>query len=142
MSSINSVVVSGNLTRDAELQRSANGSAFLHFTVAVNDRVKDSNGNWTDKANFTDWTIFGKRAESIAEYLRKGTFVVVSGKLDKHTWDGKDGQKRSKIQFVAWEIEFKTNEYQAPAPAPAPQENEGQAVPTVEGEPIDAQIPF
>lgn len=103
--SINVVVISGNLTRDPELRHTNGGTAILSFGVAVNDRMKDRDGSWVDRPNFVDVTVFGARAEALSRYLSKGTKVALSGKLRYSSWE-RDGQKRSKLEVIAEEIEF------------------------------------
>ena len=104
--SINRVVISGNLTRDAELRSTASGLPVLGFGVAVNDRRKNQQtGAWEDYPNFIDCTMFGARAESLAKYLLKGTKVAIEGKLRWSQWE-RDGQKRSKIEVIVDELEF------------------------------------
>lgn len=95
--SINRVNITGNLTRDPELRQSASGTQVLSFGVAVNDRRKNQQtGEWEDYPNFIDCTLFGKRAESLSRFLRKGMLVAVEGKLHWSSWE-KDGQKRTKV---------------------------------------------
>ena len=103
--SINKVFISGNLTRDCELRHTNGGTAILSFGVPVNDRVKDRDGSWVDRPNFVDVTVFGARAEALSRYLSKGTKVALSGKLRYSSWE-RDGQKRSKLEVIAEEIEF------------------------------------
>ena len=124
--SINRVIISGNLTRDAELRKTASGLPVLGFGVAVNDRRKDpATGEWQDYPNFVDVTLFGTRAESIAPFLTKGAKVAIEGKLRWSQWE-RDGQKRSKIEVIAEEVEFMTRKAetgdQAPS-APAPNDD-------------------
>ena len=101
--SINSVSISGNLVREPEY-RLAGQMPLLQGSVAVNERKKNGD-NWEDYANFIDFTIFGKRAESLKPYLDKGTKVTIQGKLRQSRWE-KDGQKRSRIEVIVDEIEF------------------------------------
>lgn len=103
--SINTVSISGNITADAKKNETKSGSAVLTFSVAVNERRKNSAGEWEDYPNFIDCAIFGKRAESLAQYLKKGTKVSVSGHLRQSRWE-RDGQKRSKLDIVVDEVEF------------------------------------
>lgn len=104
--SINKAVISGNLTRDPELRATAGGTAVLEFAVAVNDRVKNQQtGQWEDRPNFIDCTMFGARAEGVSRFLQKGAKVCVEGRLRWSSWE-KDGQKRSKVEVVVDEIEF------------------------------------
>ena len=104
--SINRVIISGNLTRSPELRSTSAGLPVMQMNVAVNDRRKDPNtGEWQDYPNFVDCTLFGQRAEHVAKWLDKGSKVAVEGKLRWSQWE-KDGVKRSKIEVVADEIEF------------------------------------
>lgn len=112
--SINHVVMSGNLTRDSELRRTTGGTAILGFGVAVNDRRKNQQtGEWEDYPNFVDCTMFGTRAEKLAGMLTKGTKVCILGKLRYMSWE-RDGQKRSKIEVIADDIEFMSRREAAP----------------------------
>ena len=104
--SINKVVVTGNLTRDAELRYSQSGMAISTIGIAVNDRTKNSStGDWEDYANFFNCTLFGKRAEALDQYLKKGQKVGIDGKLRYSTWES-DGQKRSKVEIIVDDLEL------------------------------------
>ena len=104
--SINSVCISGNLGRDPELRMTASGMQVCSFSVCVNDRRKNNQGEWVDVPNWVDVTFFGNRAESISQYLSKGSLVFVSGRLHQNTWENKDGQKRSKLEVIGDDIQF------------------------------------
>ena len=96
----------GNLTRDAVLRRTNSGSSVLDFGVAINDgRTNKQTGEWEETPVFIDCTMFGNRAEKIAQYLVKGTRVTVDGRLRWSSWT-KDGQKRSKLDLVVNEVVF------------------------------------
>lgn len=104
--SINSVCISGFLTRDPDLRHTSGGTAVLGIGVAVNDRRKNpQTGVWEDVPNFVDCTFFGVRAEAVARFLSKGSKVAIEGKLRYSSWE-KDGQKRSKLEVIVDEIEF------------------------------------
>ena len=104
--SINRVIISGNLTRDPELRNTQSGLAVLSFGVAVNDRRKNpTTGEWEDYPNFVDCTMFGARANSLSQYLSKGTKVSIEGKLRWSQWE-RDGQKRSKIEIIVDTLDF------------------------------------
>lgn len=104
--SINKVVVSGNLTRDPEM-RMAGQTPLLQMGIAVNDRKKNNEtGQWEDVPNFFDVIIFGARAESLSRFLAKGTKVVVSGRLRWSQWQNNQGEKRSKVEIIADDVEF------------------------------------
>ena len=114
--SINRVIISGNLTRDPELRRTQSGMAIMSFGVAVNDRRRNQQtGEWEDYPNFVDCSMFGNRAEKLAPYLVKGTKVAIEGKLRYSQWE-RDGQKRSKLEVIADEIELMSKGQSAQAP--------------------------
>jgi len=129
--SINRVVVSGNLTRDPELRSTGSGMAILKLGLAVNDRRKSpQSGEWEDVPNFFDVTVFGQRGESLSRFLQKGSKVTIEGKLRWSQWETPDGDKRSKVEIIADDIEFMSSRgegggagggYAAPAPAAKPE---------------------
>lgn len=103
---INKAIITGNLTRDAELRSTGGGLAVANFSVAVNERVKSTaTGEWEDRANYIDCTMFGRRAEALAQYMTKGTKVTIEGKLRWSQWE-KNGEKRSKVEVVVDEVEL------------------------------------
>jgi single-strand DNA-binding protein len=105
--SINRVVISGNLTRDPELRSTNSGMNVLKMGVAVNDRRKNQQtGEWEDVPNFVDVTVFGARAEALSRFLSKGSKVAIEGKLRWSQWESQAGEKRSKLEVVADEVEF------------------------------------
>lgn len=133
---INSVDISGNLTRDAEKRATTAGSTVVNFGIAVNDRVlnKDT-GEWEDRPNFFECVIFGNYADAIEPYLRKGLHVAIKGKLRYSQWE-KDGAKRSKVEVVVEQMDFMsqpTKPKQEPAQeaysAPQPQEVYDEEIP-------------
>lgn len=134
--SINRVIVSGNLTRDPELRKTAGGMTVMQFGIAVNDRRKNQNGEWEDYPNFIDCTMFGTRAEAVSRYMAKGGKVAIEGKLRWSQWE-KDGSKRSKIEVIVDEIELMSRSGNAaPSAAPAP------AAPAPGPAVYDEDIPF
>jgi single-strand DNA-binding protein len=96
MQDINKWCGTGRLTRDAELSYIKSGTALLKFGIAVNARKK-SGSEWIDEANYFDCTLWGKRAESLADYLRNGTQVSLECALAQERWEANDGAKRSKV---------------------------------------------
>lgn len=150
--SINRVAISGNIGNDPDLRQTASGVQVLSFSVAVNDRVKGEDGQWTDRPNWIDCTMFGARAQSVSRFLSKGSKVAIEGKLRWSQWE-RDGQKRSKIEVIVDEIEFMTSRGDAPSQATAQpvrqqapyQPQMGgmpQAVGPVTGTIYDDDIPF
>ena len=102
----NRVNLTGNLTRDPELRETKGGLAVLSFGLAVNDRRKNSDGEWKDSPNFIDCTLFGPRALDVAKFLKKGHKVAVEGKLRWSSWETEGGAKRSKIEVIIDELEL------------------------------------
>jgi single-strand DNA-binding protein len=105
-SNVNVVVITGNLTRDPELRHTGGGTAVCDLRVAVNSRRKDQSGNWVDKPNYFDVTVWGAQGENCANYLAKGRPVAIEGRLDWREWEAKDGGKRQAVQIVANTVQF------------------------------------
>ena len=103
--SINKVAISGNLGADPELRSTSSGKYVLTFNVAVNERVPDGNGGWSDRANWIEVTVFGNRATALEHILKKGSKVAVSGRLRYRTWE-KGGRTYSKVGVVADEVDL------------------------------------
>lgn len=107
--SINNVSITGNLTRDPELRCTAGGTPVLSFGIAVNDRRRNQQtGEWEDVPNFFECVTFGNRANALGDILTKGMKVAIAGKLHYSSWE-KDGQKHSKVDIIAQEIELMQN---------------------------------
>lgn len=104
MALINSVVLVGNLTRDAEIKYFNNGNAIVKFTVAQNRRKKQGDA-WVDEAMFFDVSFGNKGAEAVHKYLTKGKQVAVQGELRQDRWE-QDGQSRSKVFVSAFELQL------------------------------------
>lgn len=105
--SINRVVISGNLTRDPEMRATASGMSVTQLGIAVNDRRKNNQtGEWEDVPNFFDVVVFGTRGESLSRFLSKGSKIAVEGKLRWSSWETPSGDKRSKVEIIADDIEF------------------------------------
>jgi single-strand DNA-binding protein len=106
-SNVNVVVITGNLTQDPELRHLGSGTAVCELRVAVNSRRKDQSGNWVDKANYFNVTVWGAQGENCAQYLSKGRPVAIEGRLDWREWEAKDGSgKRQAVQIVANTVQF------------------------------------
>jgi single-strand DNA-binding protein len=105
---INVVVITGNLTRDPELRHTGGGTAVSELRVAVNGRRKNGQtGEWEDKANYLDVTVFGSRAVAVCDCLSKGSPVAVDGRLDWQEWEAKDGSgHRQTVKIIANQVQF------------------------------------
>ena len=105
--SINRVVLVGNLTRDPELRHTPSGTAVCSLRLAVNTRRKDgATGEWTEKPNYFDVTVWGNQGENCAQYLAKGRRVGVQGRLEWREWEAQDGSKRQAVEVVADAVQF------------------------------------
>jgi single-strand DNA-binding protein len=107
-SNINVVVITGNLTRDPELRSTGGGTSVCELRVAVNTRRKDGQtGEWVDKPNYFDVTVWGAQGENCANYLSKGRPVAIEGRLDWREWEAKDGGgKRQAVRIIANSVQF------------------------------------
>ena len=104
---MNVVVITGNLTRDPELRSLPSGTAVCKLRVAVNSRRKDSaTGNWEDKPNYFDVSVFGAQGENCATYLSKGRPVAIEGRLDWREWETQEGGKRQAVEIIANSVQF------------------------------------
>ena len=95
---VNRVVITGNLTRDPELRSTPSGTAVCGLRVAVNTRRKNnSTGEWEDKPNYFDVTVWGAQGENCAKYLSKGRGVAIDGRLEWREWETPEGTKRQAV---------------------------------------------
>jgi len=97
MANYNKVFLMGNLTRDPQLRYTPTQTAVCDFGLAINRKWKAADGQMKEEVCFVDCTAWGRTAENISKYLKKGRPLFVEGRLTFQTWDGKDGQKRSKL---------------------------------------------
>jgi single-strand DNA-binding protein len=107
MPNLNKVLLMGNLTRDPELRYTPGGLGITSFGLAVNTPMgKDDSGNAKTETLFVDLVAFGRVAETIAEYLKKGAPIYVEGRLRYRTWEDNNGNKRSKHEVVVNNFQF------------------------------------
>ena len=106
MASLNKVILLGNLTRDPELRYAPNGTPVTRFGLAVNTSRAGQGDERKEEVCFVDIVAFGRQAETASEYLSKGRPALVEGRLQWRSWEGQDGQKRSKHEVVAERIQF------------------------------------
>lgn len=152
MASYNRVIIVGNLTRDVELRYIPSGTAVTDITLAVNERIK-RNDQWVDEANFFDVTMWGRTAEVAAEYLSKGSNVLVEGRLRQEKWE-QDGQKRSKVKVICDKMQMlgskgggqggnSSSASSSPAPHQRPQaEQQTAQTQPAQGPPPEDEVPF
>lgn len=110
MRGFSKAIITGNLTRDPELRTTSNGTNVCGFSVAVNRVYKDSNGEQREDVSYIDCSAWGRLGEVINQYAKKGTGVLVSGRLDQHSWEDKtDGKKRSRVEIIVEDFNFVGN---------------------------------
>ena len=99
-------IITGNLTRDPEMRSTPSGATVCGFSVAVNRSFRDSSGEQKEAVSFIDCSAWGKAGEIISQYAKKGSGILVSGRLDQRSWEGNDGQKRSRVEIVVEDFNF------------------------------------
>ncbi len=99
-------IIVGNITRDPELRSTPSGAQVCGFSVAVNRNYKDSSGANQESVSFIDCSAWGRAAEIIAQYAKKGSGILVSGRLEQRSWEDKEGQKRSRVEIVVEDFNF------------------------------------
>lgn len=102
----NRAIIVGNLTRDPELRSLPSGVQVATMGVATNRVWKDKNGAKQESADFHNVVVFGRQAETTAQYLRKGASVLVEGRMQTRSWDAPDGTKKYRTEVVADRIQF------------------------------------
>jgi single-strand DNA-binding protein len=106
-SNINRVTLTGNLTRDPELRSLPSGMSVCSLRIASNTRRKNgSTGEWEDKPNFFDVTVWGAQGENCSRFLSKGRPVAIDGRLEWREWTAQDGAKRQSVEVVADVVQF------------------------------------
>jgi single-strand DNA-binding protein len=103
---INRVVLTGNLTRDPELRSTQGGTSVCSLRVACNTRRKGPSGDWEDKPNYFDVTVWGAQGENCARFLSKGRPVAIDGRLEWREWEDPNGNKRQAVDIVADAVQF------------------------------------
>jgi len=100
---LNKVMLIGGVGQEPELKHTQGGTAYLPLSIGTNERYKDRDGQWKDRTEWHDVTIWGKRAEGLVKVLTKGSKVYIEGRNERQRWE-KDGQKRSTVRVIAKEV--------------------------------------
>ena len=103
---LNKVFIIGNLTRDPELKSLPSGASVASFGVATNRVWKNQQGEKQEDVQFHNIVVFGKQADSVAQYLKKGSSVLIEGRIQTRNWEAQDGTKRNKTEIVAERVQF------------------------------------
>lgn len=131
MASYNKVMLMGNLTRNPEIRFTPSGTAVADLGLAINEDYKNKAGEKVEQTTFVDVVVWGRQAETAAEYLQKGSPVFIEGRLQLDQWETENGDKRSKMRVRADRVQFlgsnqkaagtqPQGEYQRPQADPAP----------------------
>lgn len=132
MSDVNRVIISGRLTRDAEIKNLPSGTSVVEFGLASNRKFKEK-----EDTTFIDCTMFGDRASNLAQYLTKGKKLIVEGRLRYESWE-KDGQKRSRVGVVVDEVSF----MEPPQKSEVESVSEERSIPDMSYVDLTENVPF
>lgn len=144
MASYNRVLLMGNLTRNPEIRYTPSGTAVADLGLAINENFKNKAGETVEQTCFVDVVVWGRQAETSAEYLQKGSPVFVEGRLQLDQWENQQGEKRSKLRVRADRVQFlgapgKGTEFSAAPSTSASQEAAMPPAPQVDDE---DDVPF
>lgn len=158
MRGFSKAIITGNLTRDPELRNTTSGTSVCSFAVAVNRVYRGADGENKEEVSYIDCSAWGKLGEMIAQYAKKGSGVLVSGRLSQRSYEDKNGVKRSRTEIVAEDFNFigsrdsaSSDNYgsshsavtSAAAPATAPADQTQAPVPDEIPDEVDlSEIPF
>lgn len=106
MRGFSKAIITGNMTRDPELRNTTTGRSVCSFGVAVNRTYRDANGDSKEEVSFIDCSAWNGLGETIAQYGKKGSAVLVSGRLNQRSWEDKTGAKRSTVEIVVEDFNF------------------------------------
>lgn len=110
MRGFSKAIIAGNLVRDPEMRTTPGGAQVCSFTIAVNRTFKDGSGNQQEQVSYLDCVAWGRSAEIICQYVKKGSALLVSGRLDQRSWEDKtSGQRRSRTEIVVEDFSFISN---------------------------------
>lgn len=151
---LNKAFIIGNLTRDPEMKALPSGVQVANFSVATNRVWKDKEGRKQESADYHNVVVFGRQAETVGQYLKKGSSVLVEGRMQTRSWDAQDGSKKYRTEIIADRIQFGprfggagaissgTKQESAPATTKGLKEDVGESIQYPEEEINIEDIPF
>ena len=145
MASFNRVILAGNLTRDPQLSYTPSNTAVCEFGLASNRKWRDRDGNQKEDVCFVDITSYGRQAETINQYMKKGQPILVEGRLRYSSWTNKEGQKRNKLDVIVENFTFLGSGGGGGAGGGRGGRSDDDDRPPIrddDGPPADADIPF
>lgn len=128
---LNKALIIGNLTRDPELRSLPSGVQVASFSLATNRVWTDKNGAKQENVDYHNVVVFGKQAENIGKYLKKGSSALIEGRMQTRSWDAADGSKKYRTEIVADRVQFGPRR-EGGAPAAGKTGKPGEKVDTVE----------
>ena len=141
MPNLNKAMIIGTLTRDPETKHTPKGTVIASFSLAVNRNYTTESGEKREEATFLDCEAWGKLAEIVGQYCKKGGSIYVEGRLKVESWDDKEtGKKRSKTKIVVENMQLLGGKRQESAPAPQQREGVRPTDPDLDAQPDE--IPF
>ncbi len=137
------VILMGNLTRDVEMRTTASGQNVANFSLAVGRTWKDANGETKEQTSFINCVAWGRAGETIAQYVKKGNPLLVSGRLDQRSYEDKDGNKRSTVEVNVEDFTFVGGGRGGDDTTIDTSESQDTPVDEIDEKPIDlSEIPF
>jgi len=124
---LNKAIIIGNLTRDPELKSLPSGIQVASFGIATNRVYKDKNGQRQEQTEFHNIVVFGRQAETTAQYLRKGSSALIEGRMQTRSWDAADGTKKYRTEVVADRVQFGPKKEGSSSTTQAPSDNQDNA---------------
>jgi single-strand DNA-binding protein len=103
---LNKALIIGNIVRDPEMKALPGGSKVCSFSVATNRVWKDKNGAKQESADYHNIVVFGRQAETVGQYMKKGSNVLIDGRIQTRSWDAPDGQKKYRTEIIAERVQF------------------------------------
>ncbi len=149
----NKVILMGNLTRDVEVRTTASGQSVANFSLAVSRSWRGQDGQQQDQTSFINCVAWGKVGEIIAQYVKKGAPLLVSGRLDQRSYEDKDGNKRQAVEVVVEDFNFvggrndsdsaSSGANSAPSNSQSRNKSQDVVIEDIDDKPIDlSEIPF
>ncbi|MFA6094492.1 MAG: single-stranded DNA-binding protein [Candidatus Paceibacterota bacterium] len=135
---LNKAIIIGNLVRDPELKSLPSGIKVCTFSVATNRTWKDKSGVRQDATDYHNVVVFGNQAATTAQYMKKGSSILVEGRMQTRSWDGKDGEKKYRTEVIADRIQFgPRKEGGTPGAAYPEKDTKGAPAPTADAPAIE-----
>jgi single-strand DNA-binding protein len=133
---INKAIIYGNLTRDPELKSLPSGMQVCEFSVATNRVWKDASGSKQESVDYHNIVVFGKQAEIVSQYLKKGSSILVEGRMQTRSWDDASGKKNYRTEVVADRIQLGPRKegasFASNTPANSSADNSSDKIETIE----------